>query len=120
MVPLSRGHDNILERTGALRVVFYTAKETIMRTMIPIFVASVLTITSANAEDKDKSMAREETTFKALDRDSDQRLSKSEATGDKMLTDHFAMIDADADGYLTKREYTAHIKDMKSPKKNDY
>lgn len=96
---------------------FYTAKETIMRILIPIFVASILTIPPAMADDKEKSMEREETTFKALDRDSDQRLSKSEATGDKMLTEHFSMIDADADGYLTKREYTAHMKEMKSPKK---
>ena len=94
-----------------------------MRTMIPVFVASVLAITSATsvlADDKEKSMDREETTFKALDRDSDQRLSKSEATGDKMLNDHFAMIDADADGYLTEREYTAHLKEMKSQQKKEY
>lgn len=93
-----------------------------MRTLIPAFIASALAITSAvtsaMADDKEKSMDREETTFKALDRDSDQRLSKSEATGDKMLTDHFATIDADSDGYLTKREYTAHMKEMKSPKKD--
>lgn len=92
-----------------------------MRTPISAFVASALVITSvvtaAMADDKEKSMDREETTFKALDRDSDQRLSKAEATGDKMLTDHFAMIDADSDGYLTKREYAAHMKEMKSPKK---
>ena len=89
-----------------------------MRSLIPVFVASALAITAVVADDKEKSMDREQTTFKALDRDSDQRLSKSEATGDKMLTDHFAMIDADADGYLTKREYTAHMKGMKSPKKD--
>jgi Ca2+-binding EF-hand superfamily protein len=89
-----------------------------MRTLIPVFVATALAITSVLADDKEKSMDREETTFKALDRDSDQRLSKSEATGDKMLTDHFGMIDSDADGYLTKREYTAHMKEMKSPKKD--
>jgi hypothetical protein len=89
-----------------------------MRTLIPVLVASALAMTSVMADDKEKSMAGEETTFKALDRDSDQRLSKSEATGDKMLTDHFAMIDADSDGYLTKPEYTAHMKEMKSPKKD--
>ena len=89
-----------------------------MRTLIPTFVASVLAITSVVADDKDKPMGGEETTFKSLDRNSDQRLSKSEAMGDQMLTDHFAMIDADGDGHLTRREYTAHMKEMKSPKKD--
>lgn len=91
-----------------------------MRTLIPVFVASALAITSVMADDKEKSMRGEETTFKALDRDSDQRLSKSEATNDKMLTEHFAMIDTDSDGYLTQREYTSHMKEMKSQKKKDY
>ncbi|MGH8189225.1 MAG: hypothetical protein ACREUC_21900 [Steroidobacteraceae bacterium] len=39
---------------------------------------------------------------------------------DTMLTQHFAAVDADSDGYLTKREYTAHMKEMKSSKKKDY
>jgi hypothetical protein len=30
-----------------------------------------------------------------------------------MLTEHFAAVDADSDGYLTKREYTGHMKEMK-------
>jgi Ca2+-binding EF-hand superfamily protein len=85
-----------------------------MRNPIPVFVASVLAITAVMADDKEKG---EEVTFKALDRDGDQRLSKTEATGDQMVKDHFSMIDADGDGYLTKREYTAHLKEMKSSKK---
>lgn len=88
-----------------------------MRTVIPVVVASVLALTSVLADNKDKSMGREDATFKALDRDSDQRLSKSEAKGDQMVTDHFAMIDADGDGYLSMREYTDHMKEMKAPKK---
>ena len=35
-----------------------------------------------------------------------------------MLTEHFTAIDKDSDGYLTKREYTAHMKEMKAPKKD--
>jgi hypothetical protein len=35
-----------------------------------------------------------------------------------MLTDHFAAVDKDSDGYLTKREYTAHMKEMKGMKKD--
>jgi Ca2+-binding EF-hand superfamily protein len=89
-----------------------------MRSLIPVFVASALAITSVMADDKEKSMASEEATFKSLDQDNDQRLSKAEAGGDQMLSDHFAMIDADRDGYLTKREYTAHMKEMKSSRKD--
>lgn len=88
-----------------------------MRNLTPVFIAGVLALTSVMADDKDKSMPKEDATFKSLDRDSDQRLSKTEATGDQMLNDHFAMIDADADGYLTKGEFTAHMKEMKASKK---
>ena len=40
----------------------------------------------------------------------DQRLSKSEAANDKSLARTFAYLDADGNGYLTLREYTAHLK----------
>lgn len=40
---------NIPEQTGAPRVVLYTGEETIMRTVIPTFVASVLAITPVSA-----------------------------------------------------------------------
>ena len=85
-----------------------------MRNPIPLFVASILAITAVLADDKDKSA---DVTFKALDRDNDERISKAEAAGDQMVKDHFAMIDADGDGYITKREYSAHLKEMQSPKK---
>ena len=65
------------------------------------------------AADQEKLAAGVDTVFKSLDRDGDQRVSKSEATGNTMLTEHFATIDADKDGYLTEREYSAHVSDMK-------
>jgi hypothetical protein len=89
----------------------------IMRTYIPAFVASILSIGAVVAAADDKPTASDDATFKSLDRDTDQRLSKEEAAGDQMLSEHFAMIDADRDGYLTKREYTTHMKEMKSQKK---
>lgn len=91
-----------------------------MRNLIPVLVSSALAMTAVMADDQNKSMANEEAVFKSLDKDTDQRLSKTEASGDQMLNDHFAMIDADADGYLTKREYTAHLKEMNKPKKEYY
>ena len=90
-----------------------------VKNLASIFAATVLCIGVASADDPSKS-ASADATFKSLDKDSDQRLSKSEVTNDSMLTQHFAAVDADSDGYVTKREYTAHLKDMKDmePKKN--
>jgi hypothetical protein len=89
--------------------------------MHKVIVAVAATILSAGAiaDDTDKS-AGADATFKSLDRDTDQRLSKTEASGDKMLTEHFAAIDADSDGFLSQREYTAHMKEMKGQKKREY
>ncbi len=87
--------------------------------LIAVAVATVLSIGLAMADDK--SMKSTDATFKSLDRDTDQRLSKTEAAGDKMLTEHFSAVDADSDGYLSKGEVTAHVKDMEASKaKKDY
>jgi len=80
--------------------------------LISLFAAAVLSIGVAAADDPDKA-ASADATFTSLDRDSDQRLSKTEVAKDQMLTEHFAAVDADSDGYLTKREYTGHMKEMK-------
>ena len=87
--------------------------------LIAIAVATVLAAGLAIADD-DKSKSTD-ATFKSLDRDVDQRLSKAEASGDKMLNEHFTVVDADSDGYLSKTEVTAHMKDMAASKpKKDY
>jgi hypothetical protein len=86
---------------------------------IPISVLLATTILSVGvvaAADQDKPPAGADATFKSLDKDADQRLSKTEAAIDKMLTEHFAAIDADSDGYLSTREYTTHMKEMASEK----
>lgn len=88
--------------------------------LISVFAAAVLSIGVAAADDQDKATSAD-ATFKSLDRDADERLSKTEVARDKMLTEHFAAVDADSDGYLTKREYSSHMKDMKKgPAKKDY
>lgn len=88
--------------------------------LIALAVAAVLSIGFAVADD-DTSKKGADATFKSLDRNTDQRLSKSEAAGDKMLTEHFALVDADKDGYLSKTEVTTHIMEMEaSTSKKDY
>jgi hypothetical protein len=47
--------------------------------------------------------------FEALDRNSDQRLSQSEASSDENVADKFAALDSDSDGYVSKEEYTARM-----------
>jgi len=89
--------------------------------LISVFAATVLSSGVAAADDQDKAAASTDATFKSLDRDTDQRLSKTEVASDKMLSEHFAAADADSDGYLTKREYSAHMKSMKTePAKKEY
>jgi Ca2+-binding EF-hand superfamily protein len=82
-----------------------------------LLATTILSVGVVAAADQDKPTARADATFKSLDRDADQRLSKTEVAKDKMLTEHFAAVDADGDGYLTTREYTAHMKEMESAKK---
>ena len=95
-----------------------------VRHLISAFIATALCIGSAAAQqptqEATRTASKEDATFKALDRDADQRLSKAEAASDKTLTEHFASVDANSDGYLNKREYTAHMKSMKDSPKKDY
>jgi len=63
----------------------------------------MLAFGAAIADDQDQSAGSPDATFKSLDRDTDERLSKTEVAKDKMLTEHFTAVDADGDGYLTER-----------------
>lgn len=91
-----------------------------MQKLIPLLVVTLLSIGSVAADGQAKPPSDDEI-FKSLDSDGDERLSKSEATGHRMLTEHFAAIDTDNNGYLTKREYSAHMKEMKGERaQKDY
>jgi len=82
---------------------------TTIKKLLPVLFLSALSGVAAQAAE-DKPAASAEETFKSLDKDGDQRLSKSEAANDKSLARTFAYLDADGNGYLTLREYTAHLK----------
>ena len=78
--------------------------------LLQVLVMLTLSVAAARAAESDKPASSAEETFKALDKDGDQRLSKSEAANDKSLARTFAYLDADGNGFLTLREYTAHLK----------
>ena len=50
-------------------------------------------------------------TFKALDRNTDQLISKKEAEADRSLLRRFAAVDSDADGYVNEAELLARPDD---------
>jgi len=75
-------------------------------------VAAFVAVT-AMAGDEDKSSRAADATFKALDRNADERLSQSEVASDQELSQSFASLDTDSDGYLSKREYAAHAKERR-------
>jgi Ca2+-binding EF-hand superfamily protein len=81
--------------------------------LLQVLIMSTLSLTAAQAAEQEQSTSSAEATFKSLDKDGDQRLSKTEAASDKSLARTLAYLDADGNGFLTLREYTAH---MKKPK----
>jgi Ca2+-binding EF-hand superfamily protein len=87
------------------------------RELISAFAATVLAVGAAAAADQDTPPAAADAMFKSLDRDGDQRLSKSEVAKDKELMEHFAALDTDSDGYLTSREYASQSKKMETKEK---
>lgn len=71
---------------------------------IRALVAAVLLSAAALADDKESSA---EATFKSMDVNADGRLSPAEVTPDKEMSSQFVALDANADGFLTLREYKA-------------
>ena len=48
--------------------------------------------------------------FQALDKNADQKISKTEAAADQMLTQSFTRLDANSDGSLTTMEFASYKK----------
>lgn len=65
----------------------------------------------ASADDVKQETERTQARFEALDRNSDQRISKEEAQASRDLPQRFAAVDADADGYVSAQEYLARPSD---------
>jgi EF hand len=60
-----------------------------------------------------RSTADVEVVFKALDRNNDSKISRSEATVKGSVSKRFDGIDSDADGYLSKQEFAKNSNNRK-------
>jgi len=82
-----------------------------MRAIIPISALAIALASGASfAGGNNERTSGAAAAFESLDRNSDQRLSQTEASADRDVSSKFAALDADGDGYVTKREYTARMK----------
>lgn len=98
-----------------------------MKTLITLSAAALLS-TAALADDesknwnKDQSKSDTQASFESLDRNSDQRLSRSEVSAQDGMSVQFASLDQDSDGYVTETEYTAHqnSSERSNPVRDDY
>jgi hypothetical protein len=74
--------------------------------------ASLLATWTATADDLPvRSTGDVEVVFKALDRNKDQKISRSEASVKGSVSKRFDGIDSNGDGYLSKREFEARPSD---------
>lgn len=62
---------------------------------------------SVHATDGAKAKTASASPFAALDRNGDQRISRSEAGFDRLLSQSFAEIDTDGDGFVSPAEFAA-------------
>ena len=83
-----------------------------MQKFTALFTAAFLSaaaMAGAN-DDQERSAAGSDAEFAALDRNEDQRISKSEASEDENISSQFASLDADSDGYVTETEFAMKSK----------
>lgn len=69
--------------------------------------ATLLAAASISANDNGKAKVAAAGSFSALDRNGDDRISRSEAGFDRVLSQTFADIDTDGDGFVSAAEFAA-------------
>ena len=92
-----------------------------MKVLIALFAAALFTTAIADDQtskhDGGKSMQTK--SFDKLDKNQDGQLSRTEAQQDTGLSTAFASVDQDADGFVTKSEYTAALDTSSSQPQRD-
>ncbi len=74
----------------------------------------LLASTGAFANDHSKDKIASASSFAALDRNGDGRISRSEAGFDRRLSETFAELDTDGDGFVSSAEFAAAEKNRVS------
>lgn len=54
-------------------------------------------------------------TFASLDRNGDNQISRTEAGSDRKLSDGFAYVDTDGDGFISRAEFLAQSETQRDP-----
>jgi hypothetical protein len=84
-----------------------------MKALIALFAAALCTTAVAgdktSKHDESKSMQSVDAKFDKLDRNDDEQLSRTEAQEEDSLSAQFASVDQDADGFVSKNEFTAQL-----------
>lgn len=85
--------------------------------------ASIFALGSVSAgeqtyNDGKQKMIATTSTFTELDRNGDHRISRSEAGFDRVMSDLFAEIDTDGDGFVSTAEYAAAEKNRNTVSSN--
>ena len=82
---------------------------TIKHLTIAAAISWLLTFASASAGDSDKpqKVSVASNPFTTLDRNGDHRISRSEAGFDRLMSETFAEIDTDGDGFVSTAEFAA-------------
>lgn len=78
-----------------------------MNRLVVVLALSVAASVAVGADGESTKTPVGDDTFKALDRNADYRLSRSEAGFDDTLSRTFADLDDDGNGFLTPLEYAA-------------
>ena len=77
-----------------------------MKGLIPA-IAALLACSTAVADQLGGKAAKAQPSFETLDKNADKQISRTEAGVDRSLSNGFALVDANGDGFLSHDEYAA-------------
>ena len=87
-------------------------KTTVMKTCATLLLAAALAPCAATADELPvRSTNDVKLVFESLDRNRDEKISRTEASVKGSVSKRFEGIDSDGDGYLSKREFAARPSD---------
>jgi hypothetical protein len=78
--------------------------------MYKVLMLSAFAFGPAMAGETPQTSAKAAASFEALDKNADRQISRTEAGFDRVLSNNFAFLDANGDGFLSREEYAARTK----------